>query len=79
MADANTNSNTADAAIVAFYPEIVGIVATLDSLAAVGRKVFKVFLEDTDHGPAIKADLDTTLDGLGYTVLKKTDYVQISF
>lgn len=79
MADAPANAVKADAAIVAFYPEIASINATLDSLASAGRKVFRQYLEDTDHGPAIEAKINSDLTGLGYQVTRKSDYVQVSF
>ena len=68
MATCAENKVTADAAIVAKYLEIVGIVAFMDSLAVVGRLMFTVVLEDADDGAAVKAALEASLTGLGYTI-----------
>lgn len=79
MADAPANGVIADAAIVAFYPEIANIETFLGTLAAAGRKRYVVTLEDTDHGPAIEAKINLDLTGLGYSVSRKSDTVTIAF
>ena len=79
MANATDNDVTANAAIVALYPEIAGIPATMDALAVLGRKVFTVILDDCDHGPALEDSLNTTLSGQGYKVIRKQDRVTVSF
>jgi hypothetical protein len=79
MATALVNDTAADAAIVAMYPEIVGIEATMDALAAAGRKVFTQYLEDCDHGPAIEDKINLDLTGLGYRVKRSKETVTVSF
>ena len=68
MATCAINKVLSDAFIVTLYPEIAGIEAFMDSLAALGRSVFVVTLDDNDHASAVKAQLDSDLTGLGYTV-----------
>lgn len=68
MGTASENSPIADAHIVTHYPEMVDIADTMDAIAAVGRKLWTLTLEDKDHGSAVKDSLETTLIGQGYTV-----------
>jgi hypothetical protein len=78
MATCTDNKVTADAFIVSLYPEIVGMEAFMDSLAALGRLVYVVTLEDPDHGPAVKANIETQLASLGYKVTLKETTVTVS-
>lgn len=79
MANALDNSTTADTAIVALYPEIADIADLLDSLATVGRKKYVVTLEDTDHASAILTHLSDTLEVQGYKIVRRNEYIIISF
>jgi len=78
MATCAENKVTADAYIVGLYPEIVGLVAFMDSIAALGRLMFVITLDDDDHGSAIKAECDSQLTGLGYSVTHKGSTVIIA-
>jgi hypothetical protein len=77
MATCAENKVIADAFIVSLYPEIVGLAAFMDSIAALGRLVFVVTLDDTDHGEAVKKECEDQLTGLGYTVTKSSSDVTI--
>lgn len=77
MATCAENKVIADAFIVTLYPEIVGLAAFMDSIAALGRLVYTVTLDDPDHGDAVKADCESQLTGLGYTINKTATSVVI--
>lgn len=68
MATCIVNSPIADAFIVTLYPEVASIVALMDSLAAVGRQVYVLTLDDQDHAAAINTALTADLAGNGYSV-----------
>ena len=68
MADCATNKPIADAFIATQYPEVADIVALMDSLAAVGRTVYVLTLDDADHGTVMKAKLTLDLNDNGYVV-----------
>jgi hypothetical protein len=67
MADCATNKPIADAFIATLYPEVADIVALMDSLAAVGRVVYVLTLDDPDHGSVMEAKLTLDLNDNGYT------------
>lgn len=77
MATCAENKVIADTFIVTLYPEIVGLVAFMDSIAALGRLSYTVTLDDPDHGDAVKADCESQLTGLGYTVTKSATAVTV--
>jgi hypothetical protein len=78
MANAATNIALADAHIVTHYPEIANIEDTLDAIAAVGRTLFTLTLEDKDHGTAIADSLELTLVGLGYVIKASQTIVTVA-
>jgi len=78
MATCVENKVIADAYIVTLYPEISGIVAFMDSIAALGRLVYTITLDDPDHGKAVEASLNAALTGLGYTVTRSADSVIVA-
>lgn len=78
MATCTDNKLIADSFIITLYPEIADIDVFMDTIAALGRLVYVITLDDKDHGPAVKANIDTQLTGLGYTVTLKETTVTIS-
>jgi hypothetical protein len=83
MATNVANKVISDAFIVASYPEVLigasaDIVASMDALAAVGRSVYTITLDDPDHGPALGAALTTSIGANGYTVKVNQHTVVVS-
>ena len=78
MATCAENKTTADAFIVTLYPEIVGLSVFMDTIAALGRLMFTVTLDDKDHGPAIAAECESQLTGTGYKINRTEMTVVIS-
>jgi len=68
MATKADNCITSSAFVNTFYPELTGIVTTLDGMAAVGRTSYTITLETDTHWHAVKAKLELDLSGLGYSV-----------
>tara|TARA_R110002020_G_scaffold213427_1_gene420252 strand:+ start:50381 stop:50665 length:285 start_codon:yes stop_codon:yes gene_type:complete len=78
MADAPTNRPIAENAIVAKYPELVGLETTLDSVAAAGRLYWYLAVDCVQDTIPIVDHINTVLDAQGYEVKSRSITVNTS-
>ena len=79
MANGDINKAAAVVAAVAQYPELAGLEATLDSLAAQGRTEWSLRTQSTDHATMIEEHVNTTLKDKKYAISKSVNTITVSW